>query len=194
MFGDALKEVSECVSQHRLQPTNLQDQFTVLKKCRTKFWLSNPRYAVYREHKTKTLHAIGFSWRQTSFYITIEYFKTLSIPYIFSPYCCYIDNQFYHVLWTWWHGVIETFYFYIAYIYSKVLHETFYHQKFLSTFCKIVSFVILFVTFKSSSCNNRWCYVWPLAIPLCWKRKVCSRPVQMWRKTRLFGWFRRICL
>ena len=30
-MGKHLKE------EHRLQPTNLQDQFTVLKKCRTKF-------------------------------------------------------------------------------------------------------------------------------------------------------------
>ena len=48
-MGKHLKE------EHRLQPTNLQDQFTVLKKCRTKFDCVIYAWdAVHQEHETKT--------------------------------------------------------------------------------------------------------------------------------------------
>ena len=47
---------------------------------------------------------------------------------------------------------------------------------------------------QSSSCNNRRCHVWSIRVPLCGKRKMYTRCVQMWWKTWLFRWFRRISL
>ena len=40
--------------EHRLQPTNLNDQFTVLKKYRTKFDCLIYEMLFKQEHKTKT--------------------------------------------------------------------------------------------------------------------------------------------
>ena len=77
-IGKHLKE------EHSLQPANLQDQFTVLKECRTKFDCLIYEMLFIRSIKSK-LNTIQFNLHQT-FYITIEYFNTFSIPYIFSHY------------------------------------------------------------------------------------------------------------
>ena len=90
-IGKHLKE------EHSLLQINLQDQFTVLKKCRTKFDCLIYEMLFIRSIKSK-LTTIQFNLRRT-FYITIEYFNTSSIPYILSHYLYYIYNrQFYHVL------------------------------------------------------------------------------------------------
>ena len=85
--------------EHRLQPTNLQDQFRVLKKCRTKFDCLIYEMLFIRNIKPK-LNTQSDSVRAKPFYITFEYLIPFSIPHIFSHFYYYIYNQFYHVIRT----------------------------------------------------------------------------------------------
>ena len=83
------------------RPPHLQDQFTVLKKCRTKLTFDCLIYEMLfiRNIKPK-INTQSDSVRAKRFKITIEYFNTLfnSLHIFTNTTTIYTISQFYHVL------------------------------------------------------------------------------------------------
>ena len=102
--------------EHRLQPTNLQDQFTFLKKCRTKFDCLIYEMLFIRNIKP-TLNTQSDSVRAKTFYITIEYLNTFfNSLHIFTLLLLYIQSilscNSNSIMMTWSHRNVVLFILY----------------------------------------------------------------------------------